>query len=88
MGHLKVLNFLSGYICGSYSSLMKCPEYTCKYSTAGTIMGVSRPSVIWRNNYLIASFTDYLQMYSIRAKKATWSHDQGLHYHISKSFNR
>lgn len=33
------------------------------------LWGVSRPSVIWRNNYLIASFTDYLQMYSIRAKR-------------------
>lgn len=89
MGHLKVPTKLSLwiYLWFLQQSDGKCPEYTCKYSTAGTIMGVSRPSVIWRNNYLIASFTDYLQMYSIRAKeKATWSHDQGLHYHISKSF--
>lgn len=48
---------------------------------------MSGPSVIWRNNCLIASLTDYLQMCSIRAKeKATRSHDQGFHYHISKSF--
>ena len=48
---------------------------------------MSGPSVIWRNKYLIASLTDYLQMCSIRAKeKATRSHDQGFHYHSSKSF--
>lgn len=89
MGHLKVSTKLSFwiYLWFLQQSDGKCPEYTCKYSTAATIMGVSGPSVIWRNNCLIASLTDYLQMCSIRAKeKATWSHDQGLHYHISKSF--
>ena len=89
MGHLKVSTKLSLwiYLWFLQQSDGKCPEYTCKYSTAATIMGVSGPSVIWRNNCLIASLTDYLQMCSICAKeKATWSHDQGLHYHISKSF--
>lgn len=50
-------------------------------------MGVSWPSVIWGNNCLIASLTEYLQMCSTHAKeKASWGHDQGPHYHIIKSF--
>lgn len=66
----------------------RCPEYTCKYSAAGAITAVRWPSVIWGNNCLITSLTEYLQMCSVHAKKAaTQSLDQGPHYHIIKSLH-